>query len=145
MLRFVENDQELALVIGHELAHNAMGHIGAKTTNYVLGSVFDILAAAYGVNTQGAFGNAGAQAYSQGLEAEADYVGLYAVARADMPIDDSANFWRRFGAATGSIKTQYGASHPGSAERFVGIENAIVEIKAKQANGEALVPNRKGK
>jgi hypothetical protein len=144
MLRFVENDQELALVIGHELAHNAMGHITAKKTNYALGSVFDILAAAYGINTQGAFGNVGAQAYSQGFESEADYVGLYAVARAGIPIEGSANFWRRFGAATGSIKTQYGASHPGTAERFVGIENAVVEIKAKQAAGEWLVPNRKG-
>jgi membrane-associated protease RseP (regulator of RpoE activity) len=143
MLRFVENDQELSLVIGHELAHNAMGHIGAQRTNYVIGSVFDILAAAAGVNTQGTFGNAGASAFSQGFESEADYVGLYALARAGVPLDGAANFWRRMGVATGAIKTQYSSSHPGTAERFVAIENAVAEIHEKQVNGEALAPNRK--
>ncbi len=50
MLRFVENDQELAVVLSHELAHNAMGHISAKQTNAVMagagGLVIDILIAA---------------------------------------------------------------------------------------------------
>jgi hypothetical protein len=145
MLRFVETDQELALVVAHELAHNAMGHIEKKRINASIGSVFDALAAGFGVYTGGAFGKAGAQAYSQAFESEADYVGLYAMARADIPIDGAANFWRRMGVASGGIKTEYGATHPGSAERFVAIENAISEIHAKQAANLALVPNIKGK
>lgn len=98
MMRFVENDQELALVIGHEIAHNAMNHIGKKTTNYALGSIFDIVAAAYGVNTQGAFGNMAAGAYSQEFESEADYVGLYLAARSNVEIDNAPLFWRRMAA-----------------------------------------------
>lgn len=145
MLRFVENDQELALVVGHELAHNAMGHISAQSVNRAIGTVFDVLAAAYGVNTQGAFGDATARAYSQEFEAEADYVGLYALARAGIPTEGAADFWRRFGMATGNIKTVYGSSHPGSAERFLALEGASGEIVRKRDAGEALVPNVKSK
>ena len=77
MLRFVNDDQELSFVIAHELAHNSMKHIKAKTANMAIGSVFDILAAAYGVNTQGAFGKMGSQAYSKAFEEESDYVAIY--------------------------------------------------------------------
>ena len=143
MLRFVETDQELATVIGHELAHNAMGHIDAKTGNAVLGTIFDVLAAAYGVNTQGAFGNAGAQAYSQAFEQEADYVGVYALALANMDLDGTANFWRRMGSELGGIKAQYGSSHPGSTERYLAIESAVSEVREKVVQMEPLTPNLK--
>ena len=33
MLRFVETNEELALIIGHEMAHNTRGHIEAKLGN----------------------------------------------------------------------------------------------------------------
>ncbi|MCH8838183.1 MAG: PDZ domain-containing protein, partial [Candidatus Marinimicrobia bacterium] len=54
MLKLVDDDTELALVIGHELANNVMKHINAKIKNYAVGSIFDILAAMYGVDTGGA-------------------------------------------------------------------------------------------
>ena len=76
MMRFASTDFELSVVEGHEIAHNVMGHSDKKMTNYALGSVVDIFAAVYGVNTQGLFGNAAAGAYSKGFESEADYVGF---------------------------------------------------------------------
>lgn len=42
MMRFAEDD-ELQVVLAHELAHNAMGHIGAKEQNAILGGVFGAL------------------------------------------------------------------------------------------------------
>ena len=66
MMRFTENDRELALVITHELAHNVMGHVDAQKKNTMaggfLGLIFDIAAAAAGVNTQGTFSDLGYQA-----------------------------------------------------------------------------------
>src|SRR3974390_232059 len=116
MLRFVETDVELATVVGHELAHNTMGHMNAQKTNYMLGSIFDIALAVVGVNTQGAIGNAAAGAYSKEFEAEADYVGLYALALADISVDESASFWRRMAAESGAnVTTKYNSTHPGSA------------------------------
>ncbi|MDW8469695.1 MAG: M48 family metallopeptidase [Burkholderiales bacterium] len=72
MLRFARDDLELAVVIGHELAHNSMKHIEKQTGNVLLGTILDILAAARGVNTQGAFGNLAGLVFSKEFEAEAE-------------------------------------------------------------------------
>ncbi|HKY03194.1 MAG TPA: M48 family metalloprotease [Burkholderiales bacterium] len=145
MMRFVRDDSELALVIGHELAHNAMGHIDAKRGNFALGTILDVLAAAYGVNTQGMFGNAAASAYSQDFEAEADYVGLYMMATAGFELNNAPQFWRRMAVAHPSSIRGGGmmASHPASPERFVSLEEAIKEIRTKQASGAPLQPELK--
>ncbi len=144
MLRFAESDTEVSTVLSHELAHNAMGHIGKKTTNYLLGSIFDVVAAAYGVNTQGAFGKMGANTFSQDFEAEADYVGLYVMTVAGQDLSEAPGFWRRMGAENpGSITTQYGSTHPGTAERYLALDKTVEEIRAKQAAGEEIRPNLK--
>lgn len=147
MMRFAKDDVELSLVVAHELAHNAMKHRDALTTNYVLGSIFDILAAAYGVNTQGAFGNIAAGVHSQDFEAEADYVGLYMMAQAGLEIQNAPNFWRRMAAAhPNSIGRNHATSHPSTPHRFIALEEAVKEIKAKQASGAPLqLELKKGK
>ncbi|MBM3518713.1 MAG: hypothetical protein FJX56_12770, partial [Alphaproteobacteria bacterium] len=63
LMRFVDDDMELATVLDHELAYNLNDHLGAKRANAAAGLVFDVLAALAGVNTQGAFGRAAAIAY----------------------------------------------------------------------------------
>jgi len=150
MMRFAASDTELAAVIGHEIAHNAMGHIAAKSANAVAGAgvglIFDVLAAVAGVNTGGDFMRAGATigagAYSIDFEAEADYVGLYLMARAGIPIDEVPNFWRRMAMVNpGSIESNHGASHPSTPERFLALENAVEEIAGKIAAGENLMPD----
>ncbi len=98
MMRFTESDHELALVLGHELAHNVRRHMDAKKTNAMGGMFFDILAAVVGVNTQGAFANAAGSKYSQEFESEADYVGLYYVARGGYDYKQASTFWRRMAA-----------------------------------------------
>lgn len=150
MMRFIQSDDELALVMGHEFAHNFRGHIDAKrgnaTAGQVIGTLLDILAAAGGVNTGGAMGNSlaqlGAGAFSQGFEAEADYAGLYVMARAGYPIDDAPNFWRRMAVANPNGIT-HASSHPATPERFVALGATIREIKEKQATGRPLLPNEK--
>ena len=146
LMRFTKDDTELALVVSHELAHNAMRHIDAKKTNWALGSILDILAAVYGVNTQGGFGNLAGQAFSQDFEAEADYVGLYMMAHAAFDIDNAPNFWRRMAEAIpASIRTNFTASHPATPHRFVALEKAVQEIRKKQKEGVALTPEMRDK
>jgi hypothetical protein len=142
MLRFA-NDQELAIVIGHELAHNFMGHIEAAQRNNFLGTLAEILAQSRGVPTQGALGAAIALAYSPAFETEADYVGLYVLARAGIDIQDAPKFWRRMAAASPRGISQRGliASHPATAARFVAMEKTVREIEAKRAAGQPLEPN----
>ncbi|MDD3448521.1 MAG: M48 family metallopeptidase [Gammaproteobacteria bacterium] len=144
MLRFVDSDRELALVVAHEIAHNAMLHVESQRRNDMFGSIFDILAAVYGVNTSGLFGNLAAQTYSKEFEAEADYIALYIMARAGVPADNAANFWRRMAAEHPSgIRGGLMASHPASPERFLAIEKTLEEIAAKRAAGQPLEPEYK--
>jgi len=142
MMSFAKTDNELALVVGHELAHNSMRHIDAKRLNAFGGLLIDILFAVLGANTQGLFSNMAAQAYSQEFEAEADYVGLYMNELAGYEIKDAAYFWRKMGVKhPGSIGKNHAASHPSSPERFVSIEDTIKEINQKISAGEKLMPN----
>jgi hypothetical protein len=131
MMRFVESDDELAVVLGHELGHNVQGHIDAKRSNAAVGTIFDIVAAAYGVNTGGAFGSAGGASFSQEFETEADLFGAYAMARAGVAPETAAYFWRRMGAEhSGSIKSAYGESHPGTAQRFLQLDDAAIQLNS---------------
>ena len=99
MIRFAQKDEELGLVIAHELGHNIMDHVSKLRSNSILGTIVDLAAAYYGVNTQGIFGQVGATMYSQEFEAEADYVGIYYMERAGYSIDNVANFWRNMAVA----------------------------------------------
>ena len=150
MLRFAASDAELAAVVGHEIAHNAMGHIEAKSANAMAGAgvglIFDVLAVVAGINTGGDFmragANIGAGAYSQEFEAEADYVGVYLMARAGLPVAEVPNFWRRMAVAhPGSIAENHGSTHPPTPERFLALENAVQEIAGKITIGAPLMPD----
>jgi hypothetical protein len=142
MMNFARSDNELATVVAHELAHNAMDHINAKTINSAGGLVIDILAALAGVDTQGIFTQLAGQAYSQEFELEADYVGVYLMALAGLEIDRSPDFWRRMATRNpGSI--DYASSHPTAPERFLSMEEVVGEIHRKQELGQALEPEIK--
>ena len=145
MMRFASSDTELGLVISHEIAHNSMGHMRAKMTNYTLGSILDIAAQILlKIPTQGLFGNLGGNAFSQGFEAEADYVGLYIMAQSGGDIDNAPQFWRRMAALSpAAIQSSHTSTHPATPERFVALEETVKEIKAKKAAGQPLTPNLK--
>jgi predicted Zn-dependent protease len=145
MLRFAAADDELATVLGHEIAHNAMHHLDAQRKNSTLaglfGAILDIAAATQGINTGGAntrdFAALGRLAFSQDFEREADYVGLYILAAAGRPIASSANLWRRLAQESpGSIT--FATTHPTTAERFVRLEQWQNEIGGKLATGRPL-------
>ncbi len=150
MMRFTENDAELALVVAHEIAHNAMGHMDARAQNAAAGAagglVLDILAAAVGVNTGGAFMRTGIDAasgaYSVEFEQEADYVGLYIMARAGAPFHEAPKFWRRM-ATVNPAAVEAAGTHPTSPARFVALEQAVSEIDRKVATAAELMPEMK--
>jgi hypothetical protein len=145
MVRFAESDGELALVVGHEIAHNALGHIAKRSGNVLLGSIFDVaIAVILGVNTGGLLGDLAGRAFSQSFEAEADYAGLYIVARAGYDISRAANFWRRMAVEhPGSIRGSFLSTHPSTPERFLAIENSVREIEEKRQQGKPLMPDKK--
>ena len=150
MLRFVKSDDELALVMAHELAHDAERHIRAKNANATMGmaggAAVDLLLAFGGVNTGGAFMKAGRQAgagyASAAFESEADYVGMYYMVRAGYDVNGVEDFWRRMAVDQPSaifVKTD----HPATPARYLAIAKTRDEILAKRKAGTALLPERK--
>lgn len=122
MMNFVKNDDELALIIGHELGHNTMGHIRKIISNIIL--------------------TAGATRYTRPFETESDYVGLYYMVRAGYSPEGVEDFWRRL-AVTNPKYVGRDKTHPRYPNRYLSIAATREEIKAKQAAGVPLLPNFK--
>jgi beta-barrel assembly-enhancing protease len=148
MVDFAKNDNHLAFVIAHEFAHNIMGHINASQQNTLIGSllgtVADVAAGAAGANTSGVFGKIGQQQgmlrYSADFEAEADYVGLYILARAGYRIEEAPDFWRIMSQANPD-SIYIAQSHPTNPARTIAMGKTVAEIRAKQRAGQPLIPN----
>lgn len=147
MMKFANNDNDLALIVGHEMAHNSMGHIDKKLTNRTIGHIggllVDALLGSAGVHTGGEFGNfgaaLGANSYSVDFEKEADYVGMYYMARAGFDTSNVANLWRRM-AIENPKAINKGYTHPTNPDRYLAIEKTYKEISAKKSNGKKLEP-----
>lgn len=142
MLRFAGSDDHLALVVGHEISHNALGHVTQLRLQTTAGALADFAIAIFtGINT-GLFTRLARRAYSQSMEADADYMGLYLAARAGQEIGDASVFWRRMAIEhPGNIQGNMLATHPSSPERAAMIEQAVREIRGKRVDGEPLFPN----
>lgn len=122
MMDFIQSDGELALIIGHELGHNTMGHIRKAIGNYII--------------------SFGGTRYTRPFESEADYVGLYYLVRAGYSPEGVESFWQRL-AKVSPKGINRAKTHPTFPERYLRIKAAREEILAKQATGEALLPNFK--
>ena len=111
LFNHVPDDREIAVIVGHELAHNILKHREKKEGNAAIGGaaglLVDIGLLAVGINTQGAISQAamevGAKAYSQEFESEADYLGVYMLARAGFEIGVAPDFYRRMGVQHPSV------------------------------------------
>ncbi|MBS0247123.1 MAG: M48 family metalloprotease [Proteobacteria bacterium] len=150
IVALTETDAQLALIIGHEMAHSNLGHLDKQRFNQILGmaagAAIDVGILAGGVSTSGAFarqfGKYGARAYSVKFEREADYVGAYYVARAGYDLKGVEDVWRRIGlAAPDNILPNW--SHPVTAARFVQLRKVAAEIEEKERLHQPLVPDLK--
>ena len=120
MIDFAKSDNELALIIGHELGHNTMGHVRKSILNYII--------------------SFGGTRYTRPFESEADYVGLYYMARAGYSPQGVEKFWQRL-ASIAPKSIHRAKTHPTYPERYLRLKSAQDEIAAKQSAGQPLLPN----
>lgn len=120
---FTRSDDELALILGHELAHHVLRHR----------SWSDVGGAGREANDAAAVNGAGDK------ETQADRVGLFLTARAGYDTRIAPAFWRRFGAANWRVRYPQ-LRHASAEARARALEQVQVEIDAKRVAGGPLLP-----
>ncbi len=128
-------DDELAAVIGHEIAHALLQHGRARMSEAVLKNVGVNLAALYfGLGDLGATALAQAAQlaitlpYSRSHETDADLVGIELAARAGYDPRAAVSLWRKMAAASQGQPPQFLSTHPGHADRIREIEANLPKV-----------------
>jgi len=125
MADFARTDDELALIIGHELAHIILKHKNLLDAAHVSRG----LLAGLGRNGD----------RIRKTEEEADMLALYLMARSGYDIDAAPAFWERFGDRTGAGVFSDG-THPRTKARVALARATIAAIRAQQRRDAPLVP-----
>jgi predicted Zn-dependent protease len=132
-MRFLESDSELAWVLAHEIAHNVLNHSQNARLRVMLRAFLGA--------TGGASMAAPVLPPRRSLEAQADYVGAYIMARAGYDVQAIKQFWRRMeNLRSGENQPEMDVTHPTTAERLAALEMTLKEIKEKRDRGELLQP-----
>jgi len=160
LIRALPDDNDLAFVLAHELAHMAGQHPRKVTRNSIVsGSVlwgppalflangFDWLTS-YPAKKLGSqspplttatMRALGSTVKSVDFEREADYVGLYMHVRAGGSAEGLANVFQTF-ANVSPRTTWLKVTHPVVPERLLHLEQTADEIAAKLGQGDELIP-----
>jgi hypothetical protein len=140
MMNFARSDEELAYVLAKEMAHNSLGHAGRQNMTATIGEIIDNLTRIRPDITALA-GTSGVRPMPQELDAAADTLSLYMLARAGYNIDHAPRFWQRLAAQyPPSVLNAYTAIHPSTSFRLSIMGKIVADIKAKQAAKQPLVP-----
>lgn len=132
-MRFVRSNDELAWVLAHEIAHNVLNHSQNARLRAMLNA---FLGATVGVSA-----TAPASPPQRSLEAQADYIGAYIMARGGYDVQAIKQFWRRMESLrSGEDQPEMDVTHPTTAERLAVFEMTLKEIQEKRDRGESLQP-----
>jgi membrane-associated protease RseP (regulator of RpoE activity) len=140
MMRFAQNDNELAYVLAKEMAHNVLGQQAKQHISGTMGDIIDNLVLLHpDMSTMN--GMAGIRPYTPELDASADNLSLYMAARGGYSVDGAPRFWQRLAQQyPASVLNGYTAIHPMTQYRLSAMDRTVVELKGKQAAGKPLMP-----
>jgi hypothetical protein len=134
MMKLLQNDNELAVVLGHEVAHLTRGHL--RMSKLMLRNALALGGLAvpgWGALAGQAVGTAVGARFSREDERSADYWGLlYAHAAGYDPAGGVVVWERMLSEAPSSKKGNLWSSHPTSPERMALAKKVADEIKAGQ-------------
>jgi len=136
------DDDEVAMIMGHEVAHALREHARermVKTTGVRVGA--NILSSLLGL---GGLGDALLQSGSQLLnmtfgrddESEADLVGMELAARAGYRPSAGVSLWQKMGAVSKGAPPQWLSTHPAGPTRIRDIEANLPKVEGLYARAE---------
>ena len=148
IMKLVSSDDELAVVLGHEVAHAVAKHANERMSQQMLAQTG---ANVLGVITQGKSTTTQAvaqqvyglgaqygvmQPFSRKHESEADYMGLVLMSIAGYNPDVAITFWQKMSAASSAKVPEFLSSHPSDATRIKQIQEKLPEVKKNYCTGK---------
>lgn len=139
IMDIMANDDQLATVVGHEVAHVRANHGGERVSQQLGANVaMQTAQAAIGSGSQtgqlalGALG-VGAQygvllPFSRKHELEADKLGILYMYRAGYDPNEALKFWQKMGSAGGSKPPEFMSTHPSDTTRITQIKEIIAGL-----------------
>ncbi len=127
-------DDELAAVIGHEIAHALREHSREALSKAYGVELASQLGAALGVGTGGLqLANMGVEYLmtlpnSRGNENEADLIGLELAARAGYNPNAAITLWQKMGQASNGAPPEFMSTHPSSSTRMSSLQANIPKV-----------------
>ncbi len=152
LVNFCLNDDELALIVGHEMAHQVLGHLVRSAAHRDLGQMLgEVITAASTLslarlldwkhfqvdpNVRQVAQNAVVSVFSKNEEREADIYGAWYAFQAGYDLDRGAAVWDRVAGVDEKdpfLTTYFLASHPAPLERLARLKLVAQYFKANRA------------
>jgi len=156
LFKIVENDDQLASVIGHEIAHVTAKHVHenlsqqlAMQTGGLVGGIAmlgtgagflgtEAVMSAYGLGAQGV-----GAAFDRNKEKEADHIGIMYMARAGYDPEEGVRVLERLEDETGAEaagQSSFLATHPSNPERIEQLRELMPEALKVRAQSQIAPP-----
>jgi len=138
LLKLADSDDELAIVMGHEIGHVTARHGAERMSQAMIAagagvlldattrnnSNHDLMLAGYGVAVGG-----GMLMFSRSNESEADYIGIRYAAKAGYDPRAAVTFWQKMAKeSTGSKMPAFLSTHPSHEHRIADLQGWMPEV-----------------
>jgi metalloendopeptidase OMA1, mitochondrial len=134
LLKVTQNDDQLATVIAHEIAHALAHHSSERVARDEM--------------NRNPLGGIWSKAYEREQEAEADHIGLFLMTFAGYNPEEAVHFWERMQQAGGKQQglPEILSDHPSDAHRIQNMKGWAPKAKAaKQAFDQGRIAAPRGK
>jgi predicted Zn-dependent protease len=158
VVEYAANEEEVCLVIAHEMGHQTANHVQAGLRNQAVGAMAGavLLGVVGALASRGSYNSAqvtrtaaetgsnigasiGRISYSKEQEREADYFAALILYRAGVDLDKARGFLVTMARASGQKETGMLDTHPAGPERVAAWDRAVQEIRA----ADGRLPPRK--
>jgi|tagenome__1003787_1003787.scaffolds.fasta_scaffold20847256_3 predicted Zn-dependent protease len=151
VVEYANSEEEVALVLAHEIGHQSANHIAAGERNQMAGALIGAVLAGVagaaassrspysatitrsaidsGANIGAAIGRI---SFSKEQEREADYIAAVILYRADIDLDKARGILVTMARASGRRETGMLDTHPAGPERLAAWDKAVAEVRASR-------------